>query len=170
MAPEMMKGLYTKETDLWSVGVITYMLLSSQMPFCGNNRAEIIAQIANFHVEFTGLRWQKVSKLAKFLLSDLLLVHPNKRATANAALQCHWLNHSNLSTEKCNSDCPSKLVSNKYNDENSYDKKVEEMIHSTSFTSKEIDDDNVGRATFLKLAAVHNTPCSTSRHYMDMFL
>lgn len=38
MAPEVLKGNYTEAADLWSVGVIAYMLLSSQMPFYGKKR------------------------------------------------------------------------------------------------------------------------------------
>jgi serine/threonine protein kinase len=42
MAPEVLKGTYTSQADLWSVGVITYMLLSSRMPFYGRSRSQIV--------------------------------------------------------------------------------------------------------------------------------
>ena len=45
MAPEVLKGKYTKQADLWSVGVIAYMLMSSQMPFYGRTRGDIVEQI-----------------------------------------------------------------------------------------------------------------------------
>jgi serine/threonine protein kinase len=45
MAPEVLKGKYTKQADLWSVGVIAYMLMSSQMPFYGRARSDIVDQI-----------------------------------------------------------------------------------------------------------------------------
>jgi calcium-dependent protein kinase len=45
MAPEVLTGRYTKQADLWSVGVIAYMLMSSQMPFYGRKRQDIVDQI-----------------------------------------------------------------------------------------------------------------------------
>jgi calcium-dependent protein kinase len=45
MAPEVLNGKYTKQADLWSVGVIAYMLMSSQMPFYGRTRSDIVDQI-----------------------------------------------------------------------------------------------------------------------------
>jgi calcium-dependent protein kinase len=45
MAPEVLKGKYTKQADLWSIGVIAYMLMSSQMPFYGRKRSDIVEQI-----------------------------------------------------------------------------------------------------------------------------
>jgi calcium-dependent protein kinase len=50
MAPEVLKGAYSKNADLWSIGVIAYMLLSSQMPFYGRNRKQIIEQILRGYV------------------------------------------------------------------------------------------------------------------------
>jgi len=45
MAPEVLAGRYSKQADLWSVGVISYMLMSSQMPFYGRKRSQIIEKI-----------------------------------------------------------------------------------------------------------------------------
>jgi calcium-dependent protein kinase len=38
MAPEVLRGDYDNKVDLWSIGVITFMLLSSSLPFFGKNR------------------------------------------------------------------------------------------------------------------------------------
>ena len=45
MAPEVLAGKYTQQADLWSVGVIAYMLMSSQMPFYGRKPSQIIEKI-----------------------------------------------------------------------------------------------------------------------------
>lgn len=46
MAPEVLNGQgYSKQVDLWSIGVITFMLASSQMPFFGSNRAAMAEKI-----------------------------------------------------------------------------------------------------------------------------
>jgi calcium-dependent protein kinase len=45
MAPEVILGKYTKQADLWSVGIIAFMLLSSQMPFYGRDKNAIVGSI-----------------------------------------------------------------------------------------------------------------------------
>lgn len=47
MAPEVLKQQYSSAADLWSIGVVAYMLLSSQMPFYGRTRIEIAERIIN---------------------------------------------------------------------------------------------------------------------------
>jgi calcium-dependent protein kinase len=89
-APEVLKGAYTKQANLWSVGVMAYMLLSSQMPFFGGKRSEFITQIMEGTVKLKGRK--KVPRQAKAFVKDLLVVDPDERATAEDALQCHWLN------------------------------------------------------------------------------
>ena len=103
MAPEVLKGSYTKQADLWSVGVMAAMLLSSQMPFFGRKRSHIVEQIMEGKFEFKGKRWKRVSRQAKAFVSDLLVVDPNERTTAEEALQCHWLNrYYNMTTRDIN--------------------------------------------------------------------
>ena len=53
MAPEVMKGLYGKEADLWSIGVITFMLLSSTMPFYGAKQKHVIKKILSGFVHLS---------------------------------------------------------------------------------------------------------------------
>ncbi|KAL7568560.1 hypothetical protein ACA910_002672 [Epithemia clementina (nom. ined.)] len=92
MAPEVLKGSYSKQADLWSVGVITFMLLSSQMPFYGRKRRHIVEQIMKGSYEMRGRRWKRVSPQAKAFVQDLLCVDPEERATAEVALSASWLN------------------------------------------------------------------------------
>ena len=92
MAPEVLKGKYSKEADLWSVGVIAYMLMSSQMPFYGKKRRHIVEQIMQGQFEFKGRRWKRLSRQAKEFIKDLLVVDPEDRMTADEALRAAWLN------------------------------------------------------------------------------
>lgn len=92
MAPEVLKGKYSKQADVWSVGVIAYMLLSSQMPFYGKKRQHIVEQIMSGKFEFNGRRWKRVSNQAKEFVRELLVVDPSERLTAEQALAAAWLN------------------------------------------------------------------------------
>jgi len=92
MAPEVLKGSYTKQADVWSVGVIAYMLLSSQMPFYGRKRQHIVEQILGGKYDFRGRRWRKIAEPAKDFVRDLLVVDPDERLDAERASSCVWLN------------------------------------------------------------------------------
>ena len=45
ISPEILVGKYGKECDMWSLGVLMYMLLSGEYPFDGDNRAEVFDKI-----------------------------------------------------------------------------------------------------------------------------
>jgi len=92
MAPEVLKGSYTKQADVWSVGVVAYMLLSSQMPFYGRKRQHIVEQILGGKYDFRGRRWRKTGEPAKDFVRDLLVVDPDERLDAERASSCVWLN------------------------------------------------------------------------------
>ena len=92
MAPEVLRGRYTQQADVWSVGVIAYMLLSSQMPFYGRKRQHIVEQILEGKYDFRGRRWRKIAEPAKDFVRDLLVVDPNERLDAERASSCVWLN------------------------------------------------------------------------------
>jgi calcium-dependent protein kinase len=92
MAPEVLKGSYTQKADIWSVGVITYMLLSSQMPFFGRKRRHIVEQILNCQYDFRGRRWKRISQQAKNFIEDLLVFDQEDRVDATEALASTWLN------------------------------------------------------------------------------
>lgn len=91
MAPEVLNGECTEHADCWSMGVIIYMLLSSQMPFYAKRSQNMIAQITEAKYKMAGPVWESISNGAKHLVSHLLVVDPTKRYTAKQSLEHLWL-------------------------------------------------------------------------------
>ncbi|CAB9509998.1 MAP kinase-activated protein kinase 2 (Fragment) [Seminavis robusta] len=91
MAPELLTGGYTELVDVWSVGVIAFMLLSSSMPFFGKDRKQVIRRIVKGHYQFISRRWKTVSSGAKAFVVRLLQDKPDKRPSAAEALADPWL-------------------------------------------------------------------------------
>lgn len=69
--------------DLWSIGVITYILLCGYPPFYGKNDAEIFASVRRGQYEFQSPEWDTVSNKAKDFVNALLMVKPADRPTAS---------------------------------------------------------------------------------------
>ena len=57
MSPEVLEGKYDLRCDLWSLGVITYMLLSGQVPFNGKNDDDLIKKIKSTDYDFDHKVW-----------------------------------------------------------------------------------------------------------------
>ncbi len=91
MAPEVLAAKsYNEKCDMWSCGVLMYLLLSGVLPFCVRSREEIIAATAG-KVEFFHPNWKRVSADAKQLILQLLTYDPTKRISAAKALQHPWI-------------------------------------------------------------------------------
>ncbi|TPX35683.1 hypothetical protein SmJEL517_g01902 [Synchytrium microbalum] len=87
VAPEVLKRQgYSKEIDLWSLGVITYILLSGYPPFYDQNNVELFKQIMAGKYEFDRPWWDNVSDSAKDFIRHLLVLDPKSRYTAKQAL------------------------------------------------------------------------------------
>ena len=95
IAPEVFIKKYHKECDLWSAGVILYMLIVGVPPFEGENDKKIISKIKTGIFDTNNRRWINASSEVKDLISKLLVYEPKKRLTANEALQHPWFKKTN---------------------------------------------------------------------------
>ncbi|MCQ2816332.1 MAG: protein kinase [archaeon] len=91
IAPEVIEGKYGLECDLWSIGVILYILLVGYPPFEGDTNNEILQKISNGKYSLNGEGWNQISKQAKDLIQNLLVQDPKKRISALAALKHPWI-------------------------------------------------------------------------------
>jgi calcium-dependent protein kinase len=90
VAPEVVNNNYSHECDMWSCGVLLFILLSGYPPFDGKNNAEILNRAKKGKFSFDKPIWQDVSTLAKDLISKLLTTS-SKRLSANDALLHPWV-------------------------------------------------------------------------------
>lgn len=95
VSPDVLRGVgYTSKCDLWSLGVIVFMLLSGYPPFHGSDE-DMRAKILTCSVDWRHTkRWSKVSQHAMDFVKSLLVRDPMKRLDAQAAMNHRWLSGS----------------------------------------------------------------------------
>ncbi|CAL1548444.1 unnamed protein product [Lymnaea stagnalis] len=81
-------------TDLWSVGVICYVLLSGLSPFMGESEAETLSNVTMARWDFNAEEFESISNEAKDFITKLLVKDPRKRMTASECLEHQWLRRS----------------------------------------------------------------------------
>lgn len=92
VAPEVLKACgYGPEVDLWSIGVITYILLCGFPPFYHDDLPVLFDQIMEAEYDFPPEYWDPISEEAKDFIRKLLVVNPAERMTASAALTHPWI-------------------------------------------------------------------------------
>ncbi|CAD8052575.1 unnamed protein product [Paramecium primaurelia] len=91
IAPEVLGHSYTEKCDIWSCGVILYILLCGYPPFVGKTENQILDRVKLGKFTFDPEDWETVSKEAKEFITKLLRMDPNKRLSAKQALDDPWL-------------------------------------------------------------------------------
>ena len=94
VAPEVLEERYGLECDLWSAGVIMFMLLSGSPPFEDESDNKIFMKIMECNYSMEGPVWDQISKEAKDLIGRMLCRDVNKRITGQQALGHPWFRNA----------------------------------------------------------------------------
>jgi len=133
VAPEVLQATgYGTEVDMWSIGVITYILLSGFPPFYGDTVPEIFEAIMSGTFDYPEESFDKISKEAKDFINNLLKTDAKQRLSAEAALKHPWLaNAEEASANDLGGKLAKKLV-----------KTVSTRKHETGANAMAGDEDN----------------------------
>jgi len=91
VAPEVLRREYTEACDIWSIGVITYILLCGYPPFYGDSDAEIFNSVRIGQFDFPSPEWDDISDSAKAFVTFLLQQPAELRPTASGAMDHPWI-------------------------------------------------------------------------------
>lgn len=92
VAPEVLSGNeYGISVDVWSIGVITYILLCGFPPFWGDTQKELFDRIISGEFDFPSPEWDQISDAAKHCVTKMLKVDSEERYQAMEALKDPWL-------------------------------------------------------------------------------
>ena len=102
LAPEIISKnrKYTEKCDIWSCGIIMYILLTGKPPFNGDSDEEILKKILQNHLDLEKYPWSVISLKAKDLIKKLLETDTKKRITAEEALNHEWFKCKQVNTQE----------------------------------------------------------------------
>ncbi|XP_078430817.1 calcium-dependent protein kinase 10-like [Wolffia australiana] len=100
VAPEVLKKRYGQEVDVWSAGVIFYILLSGVPPFWAESEQGIFEQVLHGTLDFDSDPWPSISESAKDLVKKMLVRDPKKRLKAHEVLSHPWVRVDGVAPDK----------------------------------------------------------------------
>lgn len=91
VAPQVLQGNYGPEIDVWSAGVMMFILLCGYPPFHGETDAEVLAKVRKGDFNFNPKDWGMISMDAMDLIRQMLKMNPKERFTAKQAMEHVWI-------------------------------------------------------------------------------
>lgn len=166
MAPEVFKGNYNNKCDIWSVGVITYLLCSGSLPYNhikSIGSKEEYEKVFNKGIEFNDICWRSISNKCKSFIKRVLTKKISSRPSVEKALEDEWFKQINLIKNKEFEVCNKALVNlKKFTYDSLFKKEIIKMILKNFLSNDEIrrlrnifkvlDLDNTGYININELA------------------
>ncbi|KAL4355029.1 hypothetical protein GQ457_06G003660 [Hibiscus cannabinus] len=161
VAPEVLKKNYGPEADVWTAGVMLYILLSGVPPFWAETQQGIFDAVLRGYIDFNSDPWPLISDSAKDLIRKMLCSQPSERLTAHEVL-CHpWICENGVAPDRALD--PAVLTRLKQFSAMNKLKKMALRVIAESLSEEEIaglremftamDTDNSGAITFDELKA-----------------
>ncbi|GLT78160.1 hypothetical protein SLA2020_497060 [Shorea laevis] len=100
VAPEVLRHNYGAEADIWSAGVILYILLCGEPPFWAENEEGIFQAILRGHLDFSSNLWSSISRSAIDLVRKMLKANPKERLSAVEVLNDSWMREDGDASDK----------------------------------------------------------------------
>lgn len=101
VAPEVLRREYTKSCDIWSIGVIAYILLCGYPPFYGDSDTQIFESVRVGKFDFPSPEWDEISQSAKDFVVELLKKEPHNRYVSSKMINLQTLLFGDSHSELC---------------------------------------------------------------------
>ncbi|KAG8083963.1 hypothetical protein GUJ93_ZPchr0010g9265 [Zizania palustris] len=100
IAPEVLQKRYGPEADIWTAGVILYVLLSGVPPFSADTQKRIYDKVLEAHIDFEANPWPGISDSVKDLIRKMLCPCPSERLKAHEVLKHPWICDNGVATDR----------------------------------------------------------------------